>query len=144
MERPHYNEAITRQNDVYAMDVIEKFRDTLKTSESLMDAITHAFIMGAGGYEGSFDAALVLEYGGMKVLLESLGLQDIDKDMSAPVDSQTFERAVRESVDFGAVWDEVEDEILDGSIGDTSITGENPFLGPIARNFVIFTDEGNR
>ncbi len=141
MERPHYDEAITRQNDVYAMDIIEKFRDISKTTESLMNAITHAFIMGAGGYEGSFDAALVLEYGGMEVLLESLELQDIDKDMSVLVDNQTFESAVRAAVDFGAAWDEIEDQIPDSSLGGTAITGENPFLGPIARNFVIFTDD---
>ena len=125
------------------MEIIEKFRDVSKTSESLMNAITHAFIVGAGGYEGSFDAALVLEYGGMNVLLKSLGLQDIDKDMSALVDDRTFERAVRESVDFGASWDDIEDEIPEGSLDDTSITGENSFLGPIARNFVIFNDDYN-
>ncbi len=144
MERPTYNEAITRQNDIYAMDIIERFHDKQKTASELLNALADAFIMGAGGYEGSFDAALVLEYGGMAVLLESLGLSEIDKNISKGVDAKTFEESVRAAIDFGAAWDDLENEIPVGSITDTSITGDPPFLGPLSRRFVIqFDEDGN-
>lgn len=141
MERPQYEPSIARQNSVYAMDVIERYYDKSKTAEALLAAVTDAFILGAGGYEGSFDAAYVLEHGGMAVLLESLGLEWIDKDMGAVVDTETFESAVRASVDYGAAWDDVEDEITDGSTADTSITGDAPFLGPITGRWVWYGDE---
>jgi|GEM_PF-2803824 len=141
MERPQYDESIARQNDVYAMEVIERYRDKPKTASELMAALTDAFILGAGGYEGSFDAALVLEYGGMEVLLKKLGLEDMDRDMSAVVDKEVFEHVVRAAVDYGAAWDELEDEIPTHSISDTDIMGEPPFLGPLSRKYVTRFDQ---
>lgn len=141
MERPQYDESIARQNDVYAMEVIERYRDKPKTASELMAALTDAFILGAGGYEGSFDAALVLEYGGMEVLLKNLGLEDMDRDMSAVVDKEVFEHAIRAAVDYGAAWDELEDEIPAHSIGDAEIMGKPSFLGPLSRKYVIRFDQ---
>jgi hypothetical protein len=144
MERPKYNEAITRQNDVYAMDVIERFNDRPKTAANLLGAVTEGFILGAGGYEGSFDAAFALENGGMAILLDSLGLSEIDKNMSAGVDTNTFETSVRAAVDFGMSWDDLEAEIPQGAVGDTDITGDNPLNGPLVRRFVIPLDGTER
>jgi hypothetical protein len=144
MERPKYDEAITRQNDIYAMEVVERHQDKPKTAESLMRALTTAFLMGAGGYQGDFDAAITLEYGGMAVLLDSLGLSGIDTNMSQAVDRQIFEDAVRAAVDFGAAWDDIEKEVAQGSIGDAQILGTNPFDGPISGKFITRPDEQDR
>jgi hypothetical protein len=135
MERPTYDEVITRQNHVYAVDVIERYYDRPKTPDNLLGAITQAFILGAGGYRGDFDAAMTLERGGMAVLLESLGLSEIDKNPAAELDPTMFEAAVRASVDFGMSWDDIEAEIPEGAISDAAINGEMPFNGPIARRF---------
>ncbi len=144
MERPTYEEAISRQNDVYAMEIIERYRHLPKTAESLMKAITTAFLMGAGGYEGSFDAAFTLEHGGMAVLLDSLGLTHIDTNMSQPVDPQVFEGAIRAAVDFGVVWDDIDEEVAEKGVSDDEILGNDPFDGPITGKFVIRDDETDR
>ncbi|MDB5175500.1 MAG: hypothetical protein JWM81_358 [Candidatus Saccharibacteria bacterium] len=144
MERPTYDELITRQNDIYAMDVIERFSSQQKTAAGLLAAVTEAFILGAGGYDGDFDAAITLESGGLAILLESLGLSDIDKNMSAEVPASTFEAAVRASVDFGASWDTLEAEIPEGAIAGTDITGDYPFNSPLARRFHIPLDGSER
>jgi hypothetical protein len=144
MERPSYDEVITRQNDIYAMDVIERFSSRHKTATTLLAAVTEAFILGAGGYEGDFDAAITLESGGLAILLESLGLSDIDKNASTEVQASTFEGAVRASVDFGASWDTLEAEIPEGAVADTAITGDYPFNGPLARRFLFPLDGTER
>jgi predicted phage tail protein len=144
MERPKYNDAITRQNDIYAMEIIERHHDRPKTAESFMQAITTAFLMGAGGYKGDFDAAMTLENGGMAVLLDSLGISDIDTNMSQSIDPQIFEDAVRAAIDFGAAWDDIDAEIGDGAVGDTQILGSDPFDGPISGKFTIRSDKQDR
>ena len=143
MERPSYNELITRQNDVYAMEIIEIFRDKPKTSSVMLNAVTNAFILGAGGYEGSFDAALILEYGGLEVLLKSLGLSSIDTNLSSEIPVEQFEEAVRAAVDFGASWDDLEAEIPEDSISDNDLLGSS-FLGPITERFIIPMDGSER
>ncbi|MEI9913677.1 MAG: hypothetical protein WDN66_01580 [Candidatus Saccharibacteria bacterium] len=135
MERPSYDETITRQNDIYAMEITERYRSRPKTANTLLEAITYSFILGAGGYEGSFDAAITLEYGGMAVLLESLGLTGLDRDLSSPVDADLFDDAVRASIDFGASWDSLEEEIPKSALSDTEITGDPLLEGPLTGRF---------
>lgn len=145
MERPTYEEdTINRQNDIYAMDVVERYIGRPKTADTLITAITEAFILGAGGYEGSFDAACVLEEGGLAVLLSSLGLSEIDQSLSEELDASTFETAVLASVDFGASWDNLEEEIPDDAIGDADILGNDPLNGPLTRRFNFPLDGSER
>ena len=145
MERPTYEEDIfNRQNDIYAVDVVERYINRPKTADMLITAITEAFTLGAGGYEGSFDAACVLEEGGLAVLLGSLGLSEIDQNLSEEIDASTFETSVRASVDFGASWDDLEEEILDDAIGDTDILGGDPLDGPLIRRFNLPLDGSER
>lgn len=141
MERPKYDEIITRQNQLYAMDVLEKFRARQKAPDAVLQAVTEAFILGAGGYEGSFDAALVLEHGGLAVLLSHLGLADMDTS-KLEVENDKFEEAIHAAVDYGASYDALEEEIPEGAISDADITGK--VLGPLTTKFTIPIDEGGR
>lgn len=121
MERPVYNESITLQNDVYAMDVMELFRERPRTADQVLEAVFQAFILGAGGYEGSFDAALMLEDGGMAVLLENLGLGSIDTAPTTELEIDRFEDVIRAAVDYGAAYEELEKEIPETALGDGDI-----------------------
>ena len=140
MERPDYSKAplIVRAFDVYAMELFERFKDHQKTPDTCITAVTEAFIMGAGGHEGSFDAAMTLEYGGLAVLLESLGLSHIDASPTELLSQEQFEEKVRAAIDFGASWDLLEDEIPEDVVSDGEITGQ--LFGPLAQRYVIELD----
>jgi hypothetical protein len=48
MDRPVFNELHTRQNYVYATDVLEARSNKPLTATNVLEAVTAAFIMGAG------------------------------------------------------------------------------------------------
>lgn len=133
MEIPRFEEVIERQNDVYAMEIVEQYRDKPKSPGNVLKAISYSFILGAGGHEGSFDAAMVLEAGGLALLLQKIELDYIDADPNTVVDEEKFASAVRAAVAHGAQYDVLEMEIPHRSLSDGQITGE--LLGPLAEKF---------
>jgi hypothetical protein len=127
MDRPVFNELHTRQNYVYATDVLEARSNKPLTATNVLEAVTEAFIMGAGGYNGSTDAATMLEDGGLAVLLEHLGLSEIDAHPNNLVDAGVYEEAVRAAVDFGAKYDVLAEEIPEGAISDAEFSPDGTF-----------------
>ncbi len=133
METPRFEENIERQNDVYAMEIVEQYRDKPKSPDNVLKALSYSFILGAGGYEGCFDAAMVLEEGGLALLLQKVELAYIYADPNAVVDEETFAEAVRAAVAHGAQYDVLEMEIPRNSLSDGEITGQ--IFGPLAKKF---------
>jgi hypothetical protein len=127
MNRPVFNELHTRQNHVYAIGVLEAHSNKPLTATNVLEAVTEAFIMGAGGYNGSTDAAIMLEDGGLAVLLEHLGLSEIDAHPNNLVDAAVYEEAVRTAVDFGAKYDVLAEEVPEGAISDAELSPEGTF-----------------
>jgi hypothetical protein len=69
----------------------------------------------------------MLEGGGLAVLLEHLGLSEIDVRPNNLVDAVVYEEAVRLAVDFGAKYDILAEEVPEGAISDTELSPEGTF-----------------
>lgn len=123
------------------MDVIDTYRTAKLTSDIVIDAICKAFLLGAGGYEGSFDAAHTLDRGGLALLLQYLGLTDIDTRPSTEIDLATFEAAVRTAVDYGMSYDDIDDALSKSSISDSVIIGADPLAGGLIGRFISRIDK---
>jgi hypothetical protein len=109
MEIPQFEKHIEKQNDRYAGIIQGWYIDKPRNGLHVLGAISDAFIMGAGGLEGSFDAAATLRFGGLELLLKKLELDSIDPE--AELDEDRFDEVIRASIAYGVSWDLLDDEL---------------------------------
>lgn len=108
-----------------------------RTEEVVNTAIICAFILGAGGPDGSFDAAAILEIGGFELLLSKLGLSEIDDKIAQSMSDEMFAEIVVSAVTWGPQFDVLGEEIPD-EIAEASMGQHDSLLGPLTQRFVHF------